>query len=295
MGKILDGKKISAQIYDEIKVKVQSLAKKGITPGLATVLVGDDPASHVYVGQKIKKCEANGIKSVHCPLPSNASQQQIMDTVQKLNENPEVHGMIVQLPLPKGIDPEPIIHLIDPNKDADGLHPFNQGLIGRLKSWDEIIQSKTPLPCTPAGVIEMLLREKIPVSGQNAVVIGRSTLVGKPVAQLLLSLNATVTIAHSQTKNLLEICRTGDILVAALGKPHFIGKEGVKEGAVVVDVGISRTESGLKGDVNFEDAKDQASWITPVPGGVGLMTVAMLLQNTVNLALKMSPEFRLTF
>jgi methylenetetrahydrofolate dehydrogenase (NADP+)/methenyltetrahydrofolate cyclohydrolase len=201
-----------------------------------------------------------------------------------------VHGMIVQLPLPKQLDPEAAIIAIDPKKDADGLHPFNQGVVGRLKSWDEIKKSGVPLPCTPAGIIVLLLHEKIEIGGKNAVVIGRSTLVGKPVAQLLLSLNATVTIAHSQTKNLSDVCREADILIAALGKPHFITKEAVRPGAVVVDVGISRTESGLKGDVDFESVKDISSWITPVPGGVGPMTVCMLLSTTISSAERTIPK-----
>lgn len=284
MGKILDGKKISSEVLADVKKRAEALKAKGVIPGLATVLVGNDPASHVYVGQKIKKCEASGITSIHRPLPASTTQEDLVKTVQNLNLDPKVHGIIVQLPLPKDIDPEIIIRELDPQKDADGLHPYNQGLIGRLKSWDEIVKSGIPLPCTPAGVIHMILRENIDVSGKNAVVVGRSTLVGKPVAQLLLSLNATVTVAHSRTKDLLKVCKNADILVAALGKPGIIYKDGVKKGAVVVDVGISRTESGLKGDVNFDDVKDLASWITPVPGGVGPMTVAMLLLNTVKLA-----------
>lgn len=286
MAKILDGKKISAEVLAKVKNEVEALKKQGIVPGLATVLVGDDPASHVYVGQKLKKCEAAGMASIHRPLPGNSTQSDILRTVQELNNDPHVHGMIVQLPLPKGIDPEPIITAMDPQKDADGLHPYNQGLVGRLKSWNEIESSGIPLPCTPAGVIHMLLREKIEISGKNAVVVGRSTLVGKPVAQLLLSLNATVTIVHSKTKNIFDITKQADILVAALGSPGYIYKDGVKKGAVVVDVGISRTETGLKGDVNFESVNEIASWITPVPGGVGPMTVAMLLKNTVQAAQK---------
>ena len=290
MGRILDGKKVSEEIYNELKSRVQNLAKRGIIPGLATILVGDDPASHVYVGQKIKKCEALGIKSIHRHLPKNVSQTDLTKVIQDLNMDSHVHGMIVQLPLPKQLDPEAAIIAIDPKKDADGLHPFNQGVVGRLKSWDEIKKSGVPLPCTPAGIIVLLLHEKIEIGGKNAVVIGRSTLVGKPVAQLLLSLNATVTIAHSQTKNLSDVCREADILIAALGKPHFITKEAVRPGAVVVDVGISRTESGLKGDVDFESVKDISSWITPVPGGVGPMTVCMLLSTTISSAERTIPK-----
>lgn len=281
MANILDGKKAAEIILADVKKRADALALKGVQPGLATVLVGDDPASHVYVGQKIKKCEANGLASIHRPLPVSATQDQILKTVLELNEDKRVHGIIVQLPLPSTIDPEVIIRSIDPRKDADGLHPYNQGVLCRLKSWGEIVASGIPLPCTPAGVIHLLLQNKIEVAGKKAVVVGRSTLVGKPVAQLLLSLNATVTIAHSQTKDLMAVCRSADILVAALGKASFINKEGVQKGAVVLDVGITRTETGLKGDVDFDAVKDIASWITPVPGGVGPMTVAMLLSNTV--------------
>ncbi len=284
MVNIIDGKKVAEEILADVKKRAEALGKKGIRPGLATVLVGEDPASQVYVGQKIKKCEANGLASIHRPLPATVSQKEVMAVVESLNRDPSVHGIIVQLPLPKNIDPEPIIRLIDPKKDADGLHPFNQGLIGRLKSWDEIQSSGIPIPCTPAGVIELLLRTKVKIEGANAVVVGRSTLVGKPVAQLLLSLNATVTIAHSKTKDLLGVCKSADILIAALGQPGFIKSEAVKKGAVVIDVGISRTKEGIRGDVEFDSVKDLASWITPVPGGVGPMTVAMLLLNTVRSA-----------
>ncbi len=284
MASLIDGKKIAEEILVEVKIRAEALSKKGIKPGLATVLVGDDPASHVYVGQKIKKCEANGLASIHKPLPGSVSQGELMETVRKLNADPTVHGMIVQLPLPKALDPESVINLIDPKKDADGLHPYNQGLVGRLKSWKEILDSRIPIPCTPAGVIELLLRSKVVLQGAHAVVVGRSTLVGKPVAQLLLSLDATVTMAHSRTKNLMEVCKSADILIAALGQPGFIKTEAVKKGAVVIDVGISRTKDGIKGDVDFDSVKEIASMITPVPGGVGPMTVAMLLSNTVRSA-----------
>ncbi len=288
MGKLLDGKKIAAEVFQEIQARAAALTKRGVAPGLATVLVGDDPASHVYVNQKIKKCEENGLVSVHRLLPSNISQETLLKTIEELNRDDRVHGIIVQLPLPKQLDPEPVIRAVRPDKDADGLHPFNQGVLARLKSWEEIQNAGIPIPCTPAGVIELLLHEKIKVQGRQAVVVGRSTLVGKPVAQLLLSLDATVTIAHSRTKDLLKICRTADILVAALGHPGAIKKEGVKKGAVVIDVGISRTKNGLKGDVDFDRVKKVASWITPVPGGVGPMTVAMLLKNTVSAAEKLA-------
>jgi methylenetetrahydrofolate dehydrogenase (NADP+) / methenyltetrahydrofolate cyclohydrolase len=281
---IIDGKKIAEEILADVKKQAESLSRKGIKPGLATVLVGEDPASHVYVGQKIKKCEANGLASIHRPLPASVSQKELENVVRELNADKSVHGMIIQLPLPKTLDSERVVHLVDPRKDADGLHPFNQGLVGRLKTWRDIILSGIPIPCTPAGVIELLLRSKVKVSGSHAVVIGRSTLVGKPVAQLLLSLDATVTVAHSRTQDLAATCRSADILIAALGKPGFVGKDYVKKGAVVIDVGISRTEKGVQGDVDFDAVKDLASQITPVPGGVGPMTVAMLLLNTVRAA-----------
>lgn len=281
MGKILDGKKIAAEVFADLSVRTAKLKTRGVVPGLATVLVGDDPASHVYVGQKIKKCQENGLASLHRPLPGSVSQENLLRTVHELNQDPAVHGIIVQLPLPKHLDPEPAIGAILPAKDADGLHPMNQGLLGRLKSWGEIEKSGVPLPCTPAGVIHMLLREKIAVAGQHVVIVGRSTLVGKPLYQLFLSLDATVTIAHSRTRDIAEVCRSADILVAALGQPEFIKADMVKPGAVVVDVGISRTSAGLKGDVDFQRVSPISSWITPVPGGVGAMTVAMLLRNTV--------------
>jgi methylenetetrahydrofolate dehydrogenase (NADP+)/methenyltetrahydrofolate cyclohydrolase len=281
MAQILDGKALAEEILTDVRHRAEALAKRGIKPGLATVLVGDDPASHVYVGQKIKKCEANGLASIHRPLPGNVSQADLEKTVKELNADPKVHGIIVQLPVPKHLDPEPVLLILDPKKDADGLHPFNQGLVGRMKSWDEIKKSGVPLPCTPAGVIELFAKSGVSAEGKHAVVVGRSTLVGKPVFQFLLSLNATVTMAHSKTKNLPEVCRSADILVAALGIPHAIKKDFVKPGAVVLDVGISRTPEGIRGDVDFANVKDVASWITPVPGGVGPMTVAMLLRNTI--------------
>jgi methylenetetrahydrofolate dehydrogenase (NADP+)/methenyltetrahydrofolate cyclohydrolase len=284
--RLLDGKKISAIVYEDIRKRCEQLAQLGIKPGLATVLVGDDAASHVYVEQKIKKCRENGLESIHCPLPATISQQELISKIESLNRDPKVHGIIVQLPLPKNIDSESVINSIRIDKDADGLHPLNQGLMGRLRSWQEISTSGIPLPCTPHGVIYMLLQEKIPVSGKHVVVLGRSTLVGKPLSQLLLSLDATVTIAHSRTENLPELCRSADILVAAIGRSEFVKGDWIKPGAVVIDVGISRTAKGLKGDIDFDAVSQIASWISPVPGGVGLMTVAMLLRNTIQAAEK---------
>ena len=275
MARIIDGKKIAAGVFADVAKRAAALKPRGVIPGLATVLVGDDPASHVYVGQKIKKCQENGLASIHRPLPGDVTQAKLLETVHALNADPAVHGIIVQLPLPGHLDPEEIIRAVDPKKDADGLHPMNQGIVGRLKSWKEIQSAGVPLPCTPAGVIHMLLTEKVAVAGAHAVVVGRSTLVGKPVAQLLLSLDATVTIVHSRTKDLPGMCRQGDILIAALGQPEFIRREHVKPGAVVIDVGISRTPAGIRGDVAFSDVEPVADRITPVPGGVGAMTVAM--------------------
>lgn len=286
---IINGKEIAGALLSELKERVTALKKKRkTTPGLATVLVGEDPASHIYVKQKIQKCEDCGMISIHKPLSSHVSQSDLLTIIEELNENPGVHSILVQLPLPSHLNQDQIIGAIAPHKDADGLHPLNQGLLSRMKSWKEIEQSGIPLPCTPYGIIHMILKEKIEVAGKHVVVVGRSTLVGKPVSQLFLSLDATVTIAHSRTKNLSDVCRLADILVAAIGQPKAIGKNAVKNGAVVIDVGISRTSQGIVGDVDFESVKDVASRITPVPGGVGPMTVAMLLKNTVTAAEKAS-------
>jgi methylenetetrahydrofolate dehydrogenase (NADP+)/methenyltetrahydrofolate cyclohydrolase len=284
MASLLDGKKISQEVLADVKKRAETLKSKGIKPGLATVLVGDDPASHVYVGQKIKKCQDNGIESIHRPLPSSVTQKELIDVIQQLNNDKNVHGILVQLPLPPHLNGDVAVRTIDPSKDADGLHPMNQGLLFQMKSWKEILNSGIPIPCTPYGVIHMLLRENISIQGKSVVVVGRSLLVGKPVAQLFLSLDATVTMAHSRTSNLQEFCKTADILVAAIGRPLYINKDAVKPGAVIVDVGINRTNEGLKGDVDFESVFQHVSWITPVPGGVGPMTVAMLLKNTISAA-----------
>lgn len=281
---LLDGKAAAAQVYRGVQSKVQALSAKGVTPGLATVLVGDDPASAVYVGQKIKACERNGVKSIHVPLKADITQMQLSSTVQKLNTDAHVHGILVQLPLPKHLNAEEVLLALNPAKDADGLHPSNQGRWAQLKSWRDVLASGLPLPCTPWGVMELLAQNKIDPAGKHAVVVGRSTLVGKPLALMLLAADATVTLCHSRTKDLAAVCRQADILVAALGAAKFVKGDWVKPGAVVVDVGISRTAAGLVGDVDFEAARGHAQAITPVPGGVGAMTVAMLLWNTVRLA-----------
>ena len=282
--KILDGKVCAAKVYERVKEKTAALAARGIIPGLATVLVGDDPASKVYVGSKIKACGANGLKSIHVPLPASVSQKDLIAKIEELNRSPEVHGILVQMPLPSPLDGQAAVLAIDPAKDADGLHPLNQGRWSQLKNWKEVKASGLPLPCTPAGCMEILEQYGIAISGANVVVAGRSLLVGKPLSLLLLAADATVTMAHSRTKDLAGICRQADILVAAIGKPQFVKGDWVKAGAVVIDVGINRLEKGLVGDVDFASASERAFAITPVPGGVGPMTVAMLLWNTVQAA-----------
>jgi len=275
--RILDGKAIASQIQQEIKQELDELKEKyGITPGLAVVLVGENPASEVYVRNKGRKCEELGIRSIVKRLSESASEKEVIDTVTQLNEDESVHGIIVQLPLPSHIDPEVVISHIDPNKDVDGFHPVNVGwmFIGRNRF----------VPCTPAGIIEILDRSGIEIEGKRAVVVGRSNIVGKPLSILLLQRNATVTVCHSRTANLPEVTRQADILVAAVGKAHLIKADMVKEGAVVIDVGINRVDDKIVGDVDFESVKEVASAITPVPGGVGPLTVIMLMRNTVQAA-----------
>lgn len=284
--KILDGKAAAAQVLVGVAKRAKALADRGTKPGLATVLVGEDPASHVYVGQKIKKCEAAGMVSIHVPLPATITQEALLAEVHRLNRDPRVHGIIVQLPLPKHLNAEAVLLALDPAKDADGLHPANQGRWMQLKSWKDVLASGVALPCTPAGVMELLRQNDVPIAWRRAVVVGRSSLVGKPLAMMLLAADATVTMAHSRTEKLDDICRQADILVAAIGSPKFVKKEWIKRDAVVVDVGMNRTEKGLFGDVDFAQAQEVAGAMTPVPGGVGPMTVALLLQNTVQAAEK---------
>lgn len=284
--KILDGKAAAAQVLGGVAERAKALAARGLKPGLATVLVGEDPASHVYVGQKIKKCEAAGMASIHVPLPATITQEALLAEVHRLNRDPRVHGIIVQLPLPKHLNAEAVLLALDPAKDADGLHPANQGRWMQLKSWKDVLSSGVALPCTPAGVMELLRQNDVPIAWRRAVVVGRSSLVGKPLAMMLLAADATVTMAHSRTEKLDDVCRQADILVAAIGSPKFVKKEWIKRGAVVVDVGMNRTAEGLFGDVDFDGAQEVAGAMTPVPGGVGPMTVALLLQNTVQAAEK---------
>jgi methylenetetrahydrofolate dehydrogenase (NADP+)/methenyltetrahydrofolate cyclohydrolase len=274
--KILNGKEISARIKDELKDKVTELKKDGIFPGLAVVLVGNDPASRVYVNSKKKACEFIGIESFEFTLPEDATEQQLLELVYKLNSDKQVNGILVQLPLPKHINEENIINAINPSKDVDAFHPAN---VGRIMTGNPIF-----LPCTPAGVMELIHESGIDVKGKECVVVGRSNIVGKPQAMLLLAEHGTVTICHSRTVNLEEVCKRADILVAAVGKPEFVKGNMIKPGAVVIDVGINRVDGKIVGDVEFSSASEVASAITPVPGGVGPMTIAMLMKNTVKAA-----------
>ncbi|CEP66079.1 Tetrahydrofolate dehydrogenase/cyclohydrolase [Moorella glycerini] len=274
---ILDGKQIAAEVREEVKQEVARLKEQGITPGLAVVLVGDDPASQVYVRNKHRACEEVGIYSVVHRLPAETTQAQLLDLIKQLNNDPQIHGILVQLPLPGHIDEKTVIDTITLEKDVDGFSPAN---VGNL-----VIGDKCFYPCTPHGCMVLMDKTGIDPKGKKAVVVGRSNIVGKPMAMMLLARHATVTICHSRTKNLAEECRQADILVAAVGKPEMITGDMIKEGAVVIDVGINRVgEKKLVGDVHFESAAQKASWITPVPGGVGPMTIAMLLKNTVEAA-----------
>jgi methylenetetrahydrofolate dehydrogenase (NADP+)/methenyltetrahydrofolate cyclohydrolase len=271
---LIDGKVVAKAVKEEVRSRVEALKARGIRPGLATVLVGDDPASHVYVRNKQRTCEELGMHSVGHDLPATTSQEELLALIDRLNRDPAIHGILVQLPLPKPLRSESILYAVSPDKDVDGLHPVN---IGKLTMGEPRF-----VPCTPAGVMAMLDYYKLPIEGKTAVVVGRSNLVGKPVAMLLLHRHATVTICHSKTPDLAAVCRRADILVAAMGKARFIRGEMVKEDAVVIDVGINRQPDGkLVGDVDFEAAAARASWITPVPGGVGPMTIAMLMRNTM--------------
>ncbi len=271
---LINGKEISMQIKDELKVKVEELKKEGKEVTLAVILVGDDPASAVYVGNKKKACEYIGINSLSYELPASTTREELLSLISKLNNDEKVNGILVQLPLPKHINEDEIIKAIDPSKDVDGFHPEN---VGRLS-----IGQKGFVSCTPAGVIELLKRSGISIEGKNCVVIGRSNIVGKPMAMLLLRENGTVTITHSRTADLKSVTSKADILVVAIGKPKFITADYVKEGAVVIDVGIHRMENKkLCGDVDFDDVAEKTSFITPVPGGVGPMTIAMLMKNCV--------------
>lgn len=285
---IIDGKKIATEMRAELKEKVQQLREKGIKPGLAVVLVGDNPASRSYVTAKEKACSEIGIFSSDNRLPAETTKEELLALIDKLNHDPAIHGILVQLPLPSHIDENEILLAIDPAKDVDGFHPMN---VGKL-----VIGQEAFLPCTPHGVIQMLLRSGVKLDGAHVVVVGRSNIVGKPVANLLVQKamtgNATVTICHTHTKNLGEYTRKADVVIAAAGKPNTITADMITEGTVVIDVGVNRVDAPtpkgyrLVGDVDFEQVKEKASMITPVPGGVGPMTITMLLYNTVQAASK---------
>ena len=279
MAHIIDGKAISAAVRAEITEETKALiAETGLTPGLAVVIVGNDPASQVYVRNKRKACTEVGFYSEAYELPEETTQEELEVLVDKLNNDPKIHGILVQLPLPRHLDEQRILLRIRPEKDVDAFHPYN---VGRI-----MIGDYNYLPCTPAGVMELLKRSGVDVSGKECVVVGRSNIVGKPMAMLLLQANGTVTICHSRTKNLSETTRRADILVAAIGKPEFFTADMIKEGAVVIDVGMNRRPSDGKlcGDVDFASVEPVASYITPVPGGVGPMTITMLMQNTLRAA-----------
>ena len=275
--KLIDGKAVSAKLRESLKQEVANLAEEGITPGLAVIIVGDDPASKVYVRNKEKACEELGIYSEKYELPAQTTQEELTELVKKLNQKPDIDGILVQLPLPKHLDEKAIIETISPNKDVDAFHAQN---VGRIMIGDYKF-----LPCTPAGIMELIASTGIPVEGKECVVVGRSNIVGKPMAMLLLHQNGTVTICHSRTKNLAEVTKRADILVVAIGKAKFITADMVKEGAVVIDVGMNRDENGkLCGDVDFDAVCEVAGAITPVPGGVGPMTITMLMRNTITAA-----------
>lgn len=274
MAKIIDGKKISAEIKEELKNEVAQLKAQGIEGTLAVIQVGNDPASSVYVNNKKKACAYIGINSESFELPEETTQEELLALIAKLNADDSINGILVQLPVPKHIDEKTIINAISPKKDVDGFHPESVGSL--------VIGQPGFVSCTPAGIIELLKRSNVTIDGKNCVIVGRSNIVGKPMALLMLRENATVTIAHSHTKNLKEICQNADILIIAIGKREFITGDYIKEGAVVIDVGIHRDENNkLAGDVKYDEAEKKASQITPVPGGVGPMTIAMLMKNCV--------------
>ena len=278
MSNLIDGKIVSAAVKDRVKAEVAELKEKGISVGLAVILVGEDPASKIYVANKKKACEDLGIKSFEYVLPADTTQEQLLSLINTLNQEKNVNGILCQLPLPKGLDDQTVINAISAQKDVDAFHPANVGKI-MIGDYDFV-------PCTPAGVMEMLKYEGIEVEGKNCVVIGRSNIVGKPMNMLLLHKNGTVTTCHSRTVDLKEVCLRADILVAAVGKAKFVTADMVKPGAVVIDVGMNRADGKLCGDVDFDTVKEKASYITPVPGGVGPMTIAMLMQNTLTAAKK---------
>lgn len=274
---IIDGKAVSRKIKEQVQTRVENLKKQGVVPGLAVVLVGEDPASLTYVKNKKKTCEALGMRSDLHQYPDTISESELLSTIDKLNNDPQIHGILVQLPLPEHIDEFGVILSIDPSKDVDGFHPISVG--------NMVIGREAFLPCTPHGIMKLLEHYEIDPAGKHAVVIGRSNIVGKPVGQLMLQENATVTYCHSKTVDLATYTKQADILISAIGRAKFIGQRHIKPGAVIIDVGMNRDENGkLCGDVDFDDVLETASYITPVPGGVGPMTIAMLMGNTLQSA-----------
>lgn len=274
---IIDGKQLSEQLRSGMENEVKKLKEQGVTPGLTVILVGDNPASQVYVRNKAASCEKIGMRSEVIRLPEQTTERQLLDVLAGLNRNPDVHGILVQLPLPAHISEDEVLLAIDPAKDVDGFHPESVG--------NMVIGRDSFLPCTPAGCIELIKQTGVEIAGKHAVIIGRSNIVGKPVAMLLLRENATVTICHSKTKDIEQVTRQADILIAAVGRANMVKKSWVKPGAIVIDVGINRLDSGkLTGDVDFNDVVETAGYITPVPGGVGPMTITMLLLNTLRSA-----------
>ena len=273
---IIDGKAISAQIREELKKEVAALKVQGTVPGLAVIIVGDDPASHTYVNNKEKGCQEIGIRSTVHRLGADTPQDKLVALIKELNADKAIHGILVQLPLPKPLDPLTVLRAVNPDKDVDGLHVVTAGRL--------FVGEKGFTPCTPKGIMHLIKSTGTSISGKNAVVVGRSNMVGKPIAHLLMGENATVTICHSRTQDLDKICANADILVAAIGRPEMITGDFIKSGAVVIDVGTTKVDGKLKGDVLFEEAAPKAAFITPVPGGVGPMTITMLLQNTIEAA-----------
>jgi len=277
MAEIIDGNKIGEQIRAEVAKGVEELKNsKGVTPGLAVIIAGDDPASKVYVRNKQKACEKLGIYSEEHGLPGDVSEEKLLSVIDELNEDPKIHGILVQLPLPKQINPDKVLNRVSPEKDVDGFHPIN---VGKL-----MVGADTFVPCTPQGIMALLEYTGVEIAGKEAVIVGRSNLVGKPILQLLLQKNATVTVCHSKTNDLSSHTKGADILVAAVGSPQLINGEMVKEGVTIIDVGVNRVDNKLVGDVDFESVKDKAARITPVPGGVGPMTIAMLMKNVLKAA-----------
>lgn len=276
MAQIIDGKLVSAKVKEQVRNEVTALKEQGITPGLAVIIVGDDPASRVYVNNKKKACADVGFYSEEYALPAETTMEQLLSLIDELNARKDINGILCQLPLPKHLDEKEVINRIDSSKDVDAFSPVNVGKI-TIGEYDF-------LPCTPAGVMELLAHYNISAEGKNCVVIGRSNIVGKPMALLLLHQNGTVTVCHSRTQNLADVCKNADILVAAVGRANFVTADMVKDGAVVIDVGMNRLDGKLCGDVKFDEVSEKASYITPVPGGVGPMTIGMLMKNTLKAA-----------